>query len=302
MEFKRATIEMIFESTDVNSIEQSKNDSTKFLGPSFPLRTNDTKLDSMLSPAQFGCLVGLLLILFSNYQIDKDKCMNRLWFFLRSSSVREFAFVTTCFLVWLLFLPLILLVVGIFRLHKKIDEYKLRKDKQFKGSLNGEDIVWACEDALSKSIINVLAYVRAPSESQESFPQNLLQSIQDRIQTKLMKTNRFPKMFYRRRKSDSGYFYWTDGNSLTINDYVRFSGKKDKQGVINEEDFKEEMSEISNETLPADNTALWECLVGQQMVQVGNDLKFPVRKMRFLRDFLNNFSYLGYLQSAPLSW
>lgn len=296
MEFKRAIIELICESTtDVNSIEQSKNDSIKFLGPNIPLRTNDTKLDSMLSPNQFGCLAGLLLILFSNYQIDKDKFLNRLWFFLRSSSVREFAFVTTCFLVWLLFVPLILLVVGIFRIHKEIDEYKLRKDKNFKGSLNGEDIVWACEDALSKSIINVLAYVRAPSELQESFPQNLLQSIRDRIQTKLMKTNRFPKMFYRRRKSDSGYFYWTDENSLTINDYVRFSENKEKKDVINEEDFKEKMSEISNETLPADNTALWECLVGQQMVQVGNDLKYPVRKMRFINYFFNKLFFSGYL-------
>jgi hypothetical protein len=272
---------LILEPTDMKMdlIEHTKNESNEFFVPNFLLRTNDTKPHLLLSPAQFGWLTGLLLILLSNYQIDKDKCLNRLKFFLKSSSVGEFVFTTSCFLVWMLLLPLLVLVVGIFRIHKEIDEFKLRQDKskRFIRSMNGEDIVWACEDGLSKSIINVLAYIRAPTDFDINFSEKLLRSIRDRIFTKLMTTNRFPKMFYRRRNSNSGYFYWTDENHLTINDYVRFSEKKDGENVRNENDFKEEMSAISNQTLPADNTALWECLVGQQMVKVGNDLKYPVR-------------------------
>lgn len=273
MEVKRAIIELLSESPHVTFEPRSLNKSNEFFGPY--LQPN-AKHESFLSPAQFGCFTGLLLIFFSNYQIDKDKSLNRLWHFLQSPLVKEFLFVTLCFVVWMLFMPLNLLIVGSFTIFKAIDANKLKHDdtKRFKGILNGEDVVWACEDALSKSIINVLAYVRAPTHYNENFSRNLLTSIRERISTELMKTNRFPKMFYRRRKSESGYFYWTDENQLTIDDYVRFS--KGSENVINEEDFKREMSAVLDETLPADNTALWECLVGQQMVKVGDCLKYPV--------------------------
>lgn len=275
MAVKRVIIELISETPNMAFKAYTKNESNEIIGPYL---LPQTKHETLLSPAQFGCLTGLLLILFSNYQIDKDKHLNRFWFFLKSSSVREFLFVTLCFGVWMLFMPLTLVIIGGFSIFKAIDKNRLMKDetKRFKGLLNGEDVVWACEDALSKSIINVIAYVRAPTTFNESFSQNLLNSIRDRISTELMTTNRFPKMFYRRRKSESGYFYWTDENNLTINDYVRFSERKG-ENVKNEEDFKKEMSEVLDNPLPAENSALWECLVGEQMVKVGDSLKYTVR-------------------------
>lgn len=276
MELKRPIIESVFQSPYVGFMEQARNYSNEFLRPN-PLRSNDSS--PFLSPAQFGCFTGLLIIVFSNYQIDKEKCLNRLWFVLNAPSSRELIFVTTCFLVSMLFMPSTLLVFAVFRIYKELDGLKLRKDQAvaFKGFLNGEDIVWACEDAVSKSIINVLAFVGVKPNDDENLPENLLQSIRNRIQTKLMSTNRFPKMLYRRRKSDSGYYYWTDDNQLTIDDYVRFSKSQKILEAQTEHAFKTEMSEISNDPLPADNTALWECLISQRAVRVGDDTKYPVR-------------------------
>lgn len=286
MKARRQIIELASKSSDFGFFDQARNYSNEFFGPNF-LRSNDAN-ETLLSPAQFGCLTGLLIILFSNYQIDKQKCFNRLRFALSSPSLQEFFLITFCFIVSLFFMPSTILCFGSFIVYKRLDGRHLRSNKSsnFKGFLNGEDVVWACED-VSKSIINILAFVRAPVEDDETLPSNLLQSIRDRISTKLMLTKRFPKMFYRRRKSDCGYFYWTDENPLTINDYVRLSEHRDGEKVQSETDFKRRMSVISNEPLPAENTALWECLIGQSAVQVGEDLKYPVSvvqlNVRFLK-------------------
>lgn len=277
MEVKRPIIELAR-----NFIVQAKNSSDGFLRPCL-LHSNDARNDSFLSPAQFGCLTGLLIILISNFQFERNKSLSRLRLYLTSPSFKDSVFTTTCFLVSMMFMPIVVLIVAAFRIYKAFDGVKLRQleGANFKGFMNGEDIVWACEDATSKSIINVLAFVRPETETDENLPGNLLLSMRQRISTKLMETNRFPKMFYRRRKSNSGFFYWTDENTLTINDYVRFS--KDVERVTSEENFKEEMSGMSNEPLPAGNTALWECLIGQQGVLVGDDLKYPVRLFVTLR-------------------
>lgn len=186
-------------------------------------------------------------------------------------------FIVVCFLLFLVFSPLVSLVIAGFWLLKKIDEVKLRKvqNSNFKNFLNGVDTVWACEDDFSKSIINVLAFVKA---SEANSPQNVLQSLRDRVSTAILSKNRFPKMFYRRVQSDFGYFYWTDENILMIDDYVRFASC-DSSGILKEDVFRKEMSQISNLPLPADNSALWECLVGQQVVQCRDDLKLPVSSL-----------------------
>lgn len=279
MEVQRPLMQLAIESSDLSFMERARNYSNEIFGPNL-LRSNDSKSDALLSPAQFGCLTGLLIILFSNYQVDKEKCLNRLWFLLSSPKLKEFLLTIICFAVMLVLMPTTLLTFAAFWIYRHCDGLKLRKSEsaKFKGFLNGEDIVWACEDSVSKSIINILAFVRAPNAGPLSaLPQNLLNSIRDRIQTKLVLTNRFPKMFYRRRKSDSGYFYWTDENPLTVTDYVRFSEEKSSSGVKSEGEFKREMSELVNEPLPAGNTALWECLIGKEAIRVEDALKFPVR-------------------------
>lgn len=278
MEVNRATVVLTFKSPELGFLEQARNFSDELFGPNL-LRSNDSRNESFLTPAQFGCLTGLILIVFSKYQVDKEKSLSRLWFLLKSPKIKEYILTAICFSVFLVFFPILLFIITTFCVVKKLDERKLRRDEasSFKGFLKGEDIVWACEDVVSKSIVNILAFVRAPtSNNEENFSQILLQSIRDRIFKKLIKPNQFPKMFYRRRKSDSGYFYWTDENNLSVNDYARLSDTKNAELVQSEEEFKTTMSEISNNPLPAEDTALWECLVGQRAVKVGDDLKYPV--------------------------
>lgn len=279
MEVNRPIIELVVKSPHVGFIEQARNFSNEFLGHHL-LKTNDTKNDFFMSPAQFGCLTGLLVILFSNYQTDKEKRASRLWLLWRSPSLREFLFVAICFMASMLLMPSIILLLGIFRVYKELDGAKLRKEQRnnFKGFLAGEDIVWACEDGVSKSIINVLTFVRV---NVELTSENLLQSIRDRVHSKLILAKPFPKMFYRRRLSDSGYFYWTDENQLAVDDYVRFLSQQNTDQVQSEEEFKSEMSGVANEPLPADNTALWECLISQRKIQAEDDMKFAVRKQQF---------------------
>lgn len=283
MEVKRPIIELTLKSPALGFFDQARNYSNELFGPNL-LRSNDSSNETFLSPAQFGCLTGLLIILFSNYHIDKEKCFNRLWFVLSSPSFGEFFLIALSFIISILFMPSTILCFACFILYKMIDGRQLRNNKSvnFKGFLNGEDIVWACEDEMSKSIINILAFVRAPLNGDESLPLNLLKSIRDRISEKLMITNQFPKMFYRRRKSNCGYFYWTDENPLTINDYVRLSEIRSEAKVQSEAEFKRRMSVISNEPLPAENSALWECLIEQCAVKVGSDLKYPVRSVDLL--------------------
>jgi hypothetical protein len=83
-------------------------------------------------------------------------------------------------------------------------------------------------------------------------------------------------MFYRFVRSAEGYFYWTDENSLTINDYVRYLDYT-SENESTEKEFSRRLSVICNSSLPANNSALWECLIGKQMIK-GNDgeLKLPV--------------------------
>lgn len=285
MEVNRATIGLTFKSPELGFLDQARNFSDELFGPNL-LRSNDSRHESLLTPAQFGCLTGLIIIVFSKYQVDKEKSLSRLWFLLKSPKIKEYVFTAICFSVFLVFVPILLFIITTFFALKKLDERKLRRDEasSFKGFLNGEDIVWACEDVVSKSIVNILAFVRAPTSNyEENFSELLLHSIRDRIYKKLIVPNQFPKMFYRRRKSDSGYFYWTDENNLSVNDYARLSDTKNADLVQSEEEFKTAMSGISNNPLPAEDTALWECLVGQRAVKVGDDLKYPVSFMCSLK-------------------
>jgi hypothetical protein len=265
----------IIESPYIPLISHPVNETNEFFGP---FLNPQTKHEPIFSPVQFGCFTGLLLIAFSN-----EKLLNRYTHLLNYSNLREFCFVALCFSIWMLFMPLTLTIFGGFYAFKVMEESKLKKSKSnFKGILNGEDCVWACDGVFSKSIINVVAYVGAPSDLNGKFANTLLSSIKDRIFTELMAKNPYPKLFYRRRKSESGYFYWTDENDLTVDDYVRLTELTAQENILEEDVFKREMSGILDKPLPDKNSALWECLVGQQMIKVGDHFKYPVMLQSFL--------------------
>lgn len=242
-----------------------KNHSSGLFGPHYPKTLNSK---TFLSQTQFGWITTVILFAIL---LEKDKSLNRIKKAMDARKICDVIWATVCFLLFLAFSPLFLVVITGFWFLKRIDEVKLRKiqNSNFKNFLSGVDSVWACEDDFSRSIINVLAFVEANK------PQNLLQSLRDRVSTAILSKNRFPKMFYRRVQSDFGCFYWTDENILMIDDYIRFADC-DSSGTLKEDIFKKQMSRISNLPLPADNSALWECLVGQQFVQCCDDLKLPV--------------------------
>lgn len=261
----------VLESTNFGFMERARNYTNHIFGPNL-LRSNESSSESFMTPAQFGYLTGLLIILYSNYHIDKEKCWNRLKFFVSSPKLKEYILITVCFLVTMLTMPSMILTFAAFSIYKRIDERRIKaNESNFKGFLNGEDIVWACEDDVSKSIINILAFVQGSND--DNFGSKLLESIRERFHKKLVETNKFPKMFYRRRLSDSGYFYWSDDNPLTVKDYVR---PAETTPNATETEFRTKLSQIVNNPLPADNTALWECLIGQQAIQIGDDTKYAV--------------------------
>lgn len=279
MEVKNPLIELMLKSCDV---EFMKNYSNEFYGP---LRSNDSKADNVVS-LHLVSLIVLSIIIFTNFNFDKEKLKNRVLFVLKSPALRELLYVIICFLVSLIFVPIVSLIAGSFKLYRAYVAKCLKNDKssRFKGFLVGEDSFWVCEDDNAKSVINVLAFVNCESENMH---EKLLTSIRDRIHSKLMLPNAFPKMFYRKKRDDSGYFYWTDENYLTINDYVRFMGNP-KEVFITDDEFKDQLSSICNRSLPANHSALWECLISRQAIQYDDGIKYPVSNFSNI-DIINGF-------------
>lgn len=272
MEVKNPIIELFYKSCGVESM---KNYSDNFYGP---LKFNDER-NELLSPLQMSCMSCFLIVILTNISLDKEKIWNRLLFILGSRGLREFLHVVICLAFALILLPVLLAIFVIFKIHKELIKSQLLRDKSlhFKGFIEGEDVVWMLENKNTKSIINVLAFVDVNGDFDLLLPESLLQSIRDRIYTKLMLPNLFPKLFYRTQRSPSGYFYWINENESTINEYVRIIENDSENVEISEEEFRNKMSEICNQSLPAEDTALWECLISRQAMRCKNgELKIPV--------------------------
>lgn len=268
----------LFKSCDV---QRMKNYSANFYGP---LKTSDNN-NSLLGPFEMSCLTGLAIVILTNISVDKEKIYNRIHYIIKSRGMQEFIYNISCITIALILLPLLSGIFLIFKLNKAILKRKLRNNKKlhFKDFIEGEDVVWMLEGETSKSVINVLAYVNIDGEFDFNLSTKLLHSIRTRIFTKFVIPKAFPKIFYRSQKSPTGYFYWTTENRLTINDYVRYANLKDDKSELNEDDLKVLMSDICNQPLPANDTALWECLISQNVVRGSdNKLKLPVG---ILRDF-----------------
>lgn len=262
----------LFKSCDV---QRMKNYSENFYGP---LKASDDK-NEFLGAFEVACLTGLVIVILTNISLDKEKIWSRILYVIKSRGLKEFVFTISCLTFALILLPFMLAIFIIFKIHKAMIKRQLKKDKKlnFKDFIEGEDVVWMLENEASKSIINVLAYVNIDGEFDLKLSKNLLQSIRTRIFAKLVLPNSFPKMFYRTQKTPSGYFYWTTENRLAISDYVRYLNAKEDNDELSEDELKILMSEICNQPLPADNTALWECLISRNVMRSGDGrLRLPV--------------------------
>lgn len=91
--------------------------------------------------------------------------------------------------------------------------------------LEGTDALWALEDDISLSVINIMALIKVTPEmqAQENSPTEILYSLRRGIQERLLRDfKQFPKLFYKRCK-EHGFAFWTDENEFNIEQYIRYS-------------------------------------------------------------------------------
>ncbi|XP_055596534.1 uncharacterized protein LOC129746704 [Uranotaenia lowii] len=158
---------------------------------------------------------------------------------------------------------------------------KLVYGQHFKGFLEGLDAIWNVEKSSSRSMINVMFYVVAPSNEQGEFHVKFIEGIRKVIAGKLMGDDRpYPRLFWKRRQT-LGYCFWTNDCELKIEDYVRFMDEisfAPGEKHINENDLRVLIGAISNRRLPEKHTACWELLIGTQPLKgtVVDTIRYPM--------------------------
>ncbi|GAB1862473.1 O-acyltransferase WSD1 C-terminal domain-containing protein [Camponotus japonicus] len=170
-----------------------------------------------------------------------------------------------------LFTPLILVILNFLYIYRCLIKIILRiqfKDK-FVGFLKGTDCVWANEDAVCLSVLNILIIIeKTEQNSNVIFLEGLKNLIHDRIVSKTTGTI-FEKLFYRRRQKFGYYFWERNEEEIDLNNRIRWleCENADCDGScedVSSEFFKKNLGSICNKTLPDDHTAAWEILVGKR--------------------------------------
>ncbi|XP_025265778.1 uncharacterized protein LOC112638389 isoform X2 [Camponotus floridanus] len=170
-----------------------------------------------------------------------------------------------------LFSPLTLIILNFLYIYRCLIEIILRiqlKDK-FVGFLKGTDCVWASEDAVCLSVLNILIIIEKPKQnSNVIFLEGLKNLIHDRIVSKTTGTI-FEKLFYRRRQKFGYYFWERNEEEIDLNNRIRWleCENADCDGScedVSSEFFRKNLGSICNKTLPDDHTAAWEILVGKR--------------------------------------
>lgn len=93
----------------------------------------------------------------------------------------------------------------------------------FRGFLEGTDALWALEDDISLSVINIMALVDVTQmvHLQNDSHTELLNSFRRRISERLITNpNEFAKIFYKRCE-ENGFPFWTNENNCDIEEYIR---------------------------------------------------------------------------------
>ncbi|XP_063623549.1 uncharacterized protein LOC134795586 [Cydia splendana] len=132
------------------------------------------------------------------------------------------------------------------------------KDKYFVSFLDSFDVFWSLEDDTTKSVITVLGVIESDS------PTALVLNIKHKL------LNIFPnqatdKLFFRRSEG-YGFYYWRRYSSIDINQYVEMIDFPKKSDTLSTEDLETLMTEISNQSLPYNDEALFKILVTKQKV------------------------------------
>lgn len=234
------------------------------------------KGDIPISPAQLGVLTGIFIALFINFKIRSNeqvyKDYNEICNFLRKFDFPHFFYNASCFIGFLVLSPFLLFLMCGFWMYREIVRrcIKAINGKSFQGFLEGTDTVWALEEDTHRSVINIFGIITVPLNSE---PSQILEEFRSVISRKLLTANPqpFPKLWYKRR-SEMGYFFWTNENDNKIEDFIKLMDHP--TGM----ELKEEIAIYSNNLLPYDHTSSWELLLGRNSVTQDNSttLELPV--------------------------
>ncbi|XP_061714942.1 uncharacterized protein LOC133523404 [Cydia pomonella] len=132
------------------------------------------------------------------------------------------------------------------------------KDKYFVGFLDSFDVFWSLEDDTTKSVISVLGVIESDS------PTALVLNIKHKL-LNIFSNKATDKLFFR-RSEEYGFYYWRRYSSIDINQYVEMIDFPKKPDMLNTEDLEILMSDISNQSLPYNDEALFKILVTKQRV------------------------------------
>ncbi|XP_029163505.1 uncharacterized protein LOC114934948 isoform X2 [Nylanderia fulva] len=166
--------------------------------------------------------------------------------------------------------PFIFITLNFLYIYRCLVEIILRiqfKGK-FAGFLKGTDCVWAIEDAVSLSVINILMILeKSARDSNAIFLENFKNLVNDRIVSKAAGTT-FEKLLYRRSQK-YGYYFWERNEDIDLKNRIGWLECKNADcdsscEDVSSESFRKNLGNICNKPLPDDHTAAWEILIGKR--------------------------------------
>ncbi|KAI5716898.1 hypothetical protein M8J76_014375 [Diaphorina citri] len=172
--------------------------------------------------------------------------------------------------------PVLLSLLILLRLYRTLWHYYLTLTigEVYQGLLDGPDAFWATDDPLSKSTINILAFVDfKQKDSHECI--NLIQTtLEQRLLHQL--EHKYQKLLWRRHSS-SAFPYWTHRRTL-ISDHVRLfrTNLPGENQNISETELKSVVSSLSNLDLPLGDSTNWEVILIDKMIQMKEGPLRPV--------------------------
>ncbi|KYN02419.1 hypothetical protein ALC62_06799 [Cyphomyrmex costatus] len=166
--------------------------------------------------------------------------------------------------------PLIVITLILLYMYRHFIEIvlKIQLKGKFAGFLKGTDCVWAVEDTVCLSVVNILMILeKAAWNSNEIFLEDFKDLINNRIVSKAVGTT-IEKLFYLRRQK-FGYYFWEKSEKVDLKDRIRWLEcvNADCDGScedISSESFRKTLENICNKSLPDDHRAAWEILVGRR--------------------------------------
>ncbi|KYN39763.1 hypothetical protein ALC56_05871 [Trachymyrmex septentrionalis] len=178
-----------------------------------------------------------------------------------------------------LFAPLIVITLIFLYIYRHFIEIvlKIQLKNKFAGLLKGTDCVWAVEDTVSLSVINILMILeKVAQNSNEIFLEDFRNLINDRIVLKAADTT-IEKLFYLRSQK-FGYYFWERSEKVDLKDRIRWlecvnancdGSCEDGSG----ESFRKTLANVCNKPLPDNHKAAWEILVGKRCPKSRSNLE-----------------------------